>query len=32
MSQSLSIALNLKKNSENFKLKPIKSQPLLFKY
>jgi hypothetical protein len=32
MLQSLLIALNLKQNSINFKLKPIKNQPLLFKY
>ena len=32
MSQSSSIALNLKQNSENFKLEPIENQPPLFKY
>ena len=32
MSQSSSIALNLKQNSINFKLEPIKNQPPLFKY
>ena len=32
MSQSSSIALNLKQNSINFKLEPIENQPLLFKY
>ena len=32
MSQSSSIALNLKQNSIDFKLKPIKNQPPLFKY
>jgi len=32
MSQSLLIALNLKQNSINFKLEPIKNQPPLFKY
>ena len=28
----MSIALNLKQNSEDFKLEPIENQPLLFKY
>jgi hypothetical protein len=32
MSQSSSIALNLKQNSLEFKLDPIENQPLLFKY
>ena len=32
MSQSSSIALNLKQNSINFELEPIKNQPPLFKY
>jgi hypothetical protein len=32
MSQSLSIALNLKQNSVDFKLEPIENQPPLFKY
>jgi len=32
MSQSSSIALNLKQNSINFELEPIKNQPSLFKY
>ena len=32
MSQSLLIALNLKQNLIDFKLEPIKNQPLLFKY
>ena len=32
MSQSSSIALNLKQNSLEFKLDPIENQPPLFKY
>ena len=32
MSQSLLITLNLKQNLIDFKLEPIKNQPLLFKY
>ena len=32
MLQSSLIALNLKQNSINFKLEPIKNQPPLFKY
>jgi hypothetical protein len=32
MLQSLLIALNLKQNSKDFKLKLIKNQPSIFKY
>jgi hypothetical protein len=32
MSQSSSIALNLKQNSIDFELEPIENQPPLFKY
>jgi hypothetical protein len=32
MSQSSLITLNLKQNSINFELEPIKNQPPLFKY
>jgi hypothetical protein len=32
MPQSSSIALNLKQNSKDFKLEPIKNQPPIFKY
>ena len=32
MSQSTSIALNIKQNSPNFELEPLEAQPPLFKF